>query len=110
MSNLIPTIHSVEHSVKKFDLRTPTAIAKQGGSITGSETCIWVNGAQGVDAATPAAIDLTSAQKLALFARGNLSTGLVANGGKIYHIALIPFKLTPTQIRQITSQLLNTYS
>lgn len=80
------------------------------GTTTGSETSIWVNGQKGVDATAPAAIDLTANQKLTLFARGNASTGAVLSGGKIYQTALIPFKLTPIQIRQVSQDLLNQYS
>lgn len=80
------------------------------GTTTGTETCIWVNGEKGADATGPAAIDLTTAQTLTAFIRGDIVIAPVLSGAKIYHAALIPFKLTPTQIRQATQYLLNEYS
>ena len=79
------------------------------GTTTGTQTSIWVNGEQGIDAVTPFPIILTTEQKLTLFARGNGSTSFASSGGKVYHVSMFPFKLSPIQIAHITSYLMGVY-
>jgi hypothetical protein len=80
------------------------------GTADGSTTSIYVNGMKGEDASVPRSTTFMETQQLFGFIRGSLSTDTCPEGSGLYHASIFPFKLSPTQIRALTSQLKNKYS